>query len=85
MAKKEITITGRFPVARQEYSEGATYYKDNIVTYGGSAFQCTADGTTAAPAVIDEDGGMKLNAGWIVFATAVVNPITPAELESILK
>lgn len=63
-------IIGRVPVSRQEYSAGATYYRDNIVTYGGSAFQCTADGTTTAPAVFDDSGNMTVNAGWKVFADA---------------
>lgn len=63
-------IIGRLPVSRQEYAEGTAYYRDNIVTYGGSAFQCTADGTTTAPAVFDDSGNMTINAGWKVFADA---------------
>lgn len=53
-------IIGRLPVNRGAYAEGQTYYKDNIVTYGGQAWTCTTDGTTGAPA----DGVT----GWTLFA-----------------
>ena len=82
MAKKEITITGRLPVSRQEWREGSTYYRDNIVTYDGSAFLCTKDGTTTAPATIGGSGGIVVNEGWIIFAAAASESVryTPQAL-----
>lgn len=69
MAKENKTI-GRVPVSRHEYTDGATYYKDNIVTRYGSAFQCVVDSTTTPPATIDESGKVQLGEGWIFFADA---------------
>ena len=69
MAKENKTI-GRVPVSRHEYADGATYYKDNIVTRYGSAFQCTAESTTTPPATLDGDGNIVLGDGWIFFADA---------------
>lgn len=67
MAKENKTI-GRVPVSRHEYTDGATYYKDNIVTRYGSAFQCVVDSTTTPPATLDESGSVVLGEGWIFFA-----------------
>lgn len=69
MAKENKTI-GRVPVSRHEYTDGATYYKDNIVTRYGSAFQCVLDSTTTPPATIDASGKVVLGEGWIFFADA---------------
>lgn len=69
MAKENKTI-GRVPVSRHEYTDGATYYKDNIVTRYGSAFQCVVDSTTTPPATIDDSGKVTLGEGWIFFADA---------------
>lgn len=69
MAKENKTI-GRVPVSRHEYTDGATYYKDNIVTRYGSAFQCVVDSTTTPPATIDSAGHITLGDGWIFFADA---------------
>lgn len=69
MAKGNKTI-GRVPVSRHEYTDGATYYKDNIVTRYGSAFQCVVDSTTTPPATIDASGKVTLGEGWIFFADA---------------
>lgn len=69
MAKENRTI-GRVPVSRHEYTDGATYYKDNIVTRYGSAFQCVVDSTTTPPATIDASGKVTLGEGWIFFADA---------------
>lgn len=69
MAKEKKTI-GRVPVSRHEYTDGATYYKDNIVTRYGSAFQCVVDSTTTPPATIDASGKVTLGEGWIFFADA---------------
>lgn len=69
MAKENKTI-GRVPVSRHEYTDGATYYKDNIVTRYGSAFQCIVDSTTTPPATIDASGKVTLGEGWIFFADA---------------
>ena len=69
MAKENKTI-GRVPVSRHEYTDGATYYKDNIVTRYGSAFQCVVDSTTTPPATIDALGKVTLGEGWIFFADA---------------
>jgi hypothetical protein len=63
-------IIGRVPVSRQEYVQGATYYKDNIVVRYGSAFQCTVDSTTTPPATLDASGRVTLGEGWIFFANA---------------
>lgn len=69
MAKENRTI-GRVPVSRHEYTDGATYYKDNIVTRYGSAFQCVVDSTTTPPTTIDASGKVTLGEGWIFFADA---------------
>ena len=69
MAKENKTI-GRVPVSRHEYTDGATYYKDNIVTRYGSAFQCVVDSTTTPPATIDASGKVTLGEGWIFFVDA---------------
>lgn len=69
MAKENKTI-GRVPVSRHEYTDGATYYKDNIVTRYGSAFQCVVDSTATPPATIDDSGKVTLGKGWIFFADA---------------
>lgn len=69
MAKENKTI-GRVPVSRHEYTDGATYYKDNIVTRYGSAFQCVVDSTTTPPATVDASGKVTLGEGWIFFADA---------------
>lgn len=69
MAKENKTI-GRVPVSRHEYTDGATYYKDNIVTRYGSAFQCVVESTTTPPATLDESGNVVLGKGWIFFADA---------------
>lgn len=69
MAKENKTI-GRVPVSRHEYTDGATYYKDNIVTRYGSAFQCVVESTTTPPATLDESGSVVLGDGWIFFADA---------------
>ena len=67
MAKENKTI-GRVPVSRHEYTDGATYYKDNIVTRYGSAFQCVVESTTTPPATIDASEKVTLGEGWIFFA-----------------
>ena len=69
MAKENKTI-GRVPVSRHEYTDGATYYKDNIVIRYGSAFQCVVDSTTTPPATIDASDKVTLGEGWIFFADA---------------
>lgn len=69
MAKENKTI-GRVPVSRHEYTDGATYYKDNIVTRYGSTFQCVVESTTTPPATIDASGKVTLGEGWIFFADA---------------
>lgn len=69
MAKENKTI-GRVPVSRHEYTDGATYYKDNIVTRYGSAFQCVVESTNTPPATIDASGKVTLGEGWIFFADA---------------
>lgn len=61
-------LEGSLPVSRQEYTEGTTYYKDNIVTRYGSAFQCVVESTTTPPATIDASGKVTLGEGWIFFA-----------------
>ncbi len=63
-------LEGPLPVSRQNYTEGTTYYKDNIVTHFGSAFQCVVESTTTPPATLDESGNVVLGDGWIFFADA---------------
>nr|DAH91543.1 MAG TPA: L SHAPED TAIL FIBER PROTEIN [Caudoviricetes sp.] len=63
-------LEGSLPVSRQKYTEGTTYYKGNIVTHFGSAFQCVAESTTTPPATLDESGSVVLGEGWIFFADA---------------
>ncbi len=63
-------MEGSLPVSRQEYTEGTTYYKNNIVTRYGSAFQCVVDSTTTPPATLDESGSVVPGKGWVFFADA---------------
>lgn len=60
-------LEGSLPVSRQEFVEGATYYRNNIVTRYGSAFQCVVDSTTTPPATINSDNELVLGEGWIYF------------------
>lgn len=54
---------------RGDYASGTTYYRHNIVTHLGSAFICTAETTTSAPAALGADGmTVTVNEGWAVFA-----------------
>lgn len=83
---------GRIPEARGEYVEGQTYYKDNIATRYGSAFQCVAESTTTPPATLDESGNeLVLGEGWIYFAdTSIARSVahsadkTSAEVSALL-
>lgn len=85
MAKENKTI-GRVPVSRHEYSDGATYYKDNIVTRYGSAFQCVVESTTTPPATIDASGKVTLGEGWIFFAdTSAISNAVAEHTEKITK
>lgn len=63
-------LEGSLPVSRQKYTEGTTYYKGNIVTHFGSAFQCVVESTTTPPATLDESGNVVLGDAWIFFADA---------------
>lgn len=68
---KTRKVIGKVSVPRGEFSEGTTYYRYNVVTYLGSAFMCTVDSTTVAPATLQDDGEtVVLNKGWIFFADA---------------
>lgn len=68
---KTRKVIGKVSVPRGEFSEGTTYYRYNVVTYLGSAFMCTVDSTTVAPARLEADGKtIVLNPGWIFFADA---------------
>ena len=68
---KTRKVIGKVSVPRGEFSEGTTYYRYNVVTYLGSAFMCTVDSTTVAPATLQDDGEtVVLNPGWIFFADA---------------
>lgn len=82
MAKENKTI-GRVPVSRHEYTDGATYYKDNIVTRYGSAFQCVVEATTTPPATIDASGKVVLGEGWIFFADASASKNAEADIENL--
>lgn len=82
MAKENKTI-GRVPVSRHEYTDGATYYKDNIVTRYGSAFQCVVEATTTPPATIDASGKVTLGEGWIFFADASASKNAEADIENL--
>lgn len=61
-------LEGSLPVLRQEFAEGATYFRNNIVTRYGSSFQCVVESTTTPPATLDESGSVVLGEGWIFFA-----------------
>lgn len=63
-------LEGSLPVSRQKYTEGATYYKNNIVTRYGSAFLCVVESTTTPPATLDESGSVVPGKGWVFFADA---------------
>lgn len=68
---KTRKVIGKVSVPRGEFIEGMTYYRYNVVTYLGSAFMCTVDSTTVAPATLQDDGEtVVLNKGWIFFADA---------------
>ena len=82
MAKENKTI-GRVPVSRHEYTDGATYYKDNIVTRYGSAFQCVVEATTTPPATIDASGKVTLGEGWIFFADATASKNAETDIENL--
>nr|DAW64007.1 MAG TPA: hypothetical protein [Caudoviricetes sp.] len=84
-------LEGSLPVSRQEYEEGTTYYRNNIVTRYGSAFQCTAESTTTPPATINSDNELVLGEGWIYFAdTSIARNVahsadkTSAEVSALL-
>lgn len=66
----QTKIVGRVPVSREEYIHGKTYYKENITTRYGSAFQCAVDKTTTPPATLDASGALILGEGWKIFADA---------------
>ena len=68
MAIVKKKLEGSLPVSRQEYEEGTTYLRNNIVTRFGSAFQCVVKSTTTPPATLDESGKVVLGEGWIFFA-----------------
>lgn len=79
-------LDGSLPVSRQEYVEGTTYYKDNIVTHFGSAFQCVVESTTTPPATLDESGSVILGEGWIFFAdTSAISNAVAKHTEKITK
>ena len=68
MATQKRTI-GKLPVYREEYKEGVSYSRLNIVTYMGSSFISNLDGNTAVPCVV-ENGMFKVSYGWSFFADA---------------
>lgn len=63
-------MKGSLPVSRQEYDEGTTYYRNNIVTRYGSTFQCVVESTTTPPATINSDNELVLGESWKYFADA---------------
>lgn len=68
---KTRKVIGKVSVPRGEFIEGMTCYRYNVVTFLGSAFMCTAESTTVAPATLQDDGEtVVLNPGWIFFADA---------------
>lgn len=79
-------IIGRVPVSRLEYVRGATYYRDNITTLYGSAFQCAVDSTTTPPATLDASGKVTLGKGWIFFAdTSAISNVVADHTVKITK
>ena len=71
---KTRKVIGKVSVPRGEFTEGMTYYLYNVVTFLGSAFMCTVDSTTVAPARLEDDGKtIVLNPGWIFFADATAS------------
>lgn len=67
MATVTKKLEGSLPVSRQEYEEGTTYYRNNIVTRYGTAFQCVVESTTTPPATINSDNDLVPGEGWIYF------------------
>ena len=63
-------LKGSLPVSRQEYEEGTTYYRNNIVTRYGSTFQCVVESTTTPPVTINSDNELVLGESWKYFADA---------------
>ena len=59
-------IIGSVPTSRGEYLGGTKYYKQNIVSYLGSAFISTMDENMSIPCVV-QDGKFVLNEGWAFF------------------
>ena len=59
-------IIGSVPTLRGEYTEGIRYYKQNIVSYLGSAFVSTMNENTSVPCII-QDGKFVLQEGWDFF------------------
>lgn len=84
---KTRKVIGKVSVPRGEFSEGTTYYRYNVVTYLGSAFMCTVDSTTVAPATLQDDGEtVALNPGWIFFAdTSAISNAVAKHTEKITK
>lgn len=79
-------LKGSLPVSRQEYVEGTTYLRNNIVTRYGSAFQCVVESTTTPPATLDASGKVKLGEGWIFFAdTSAISNAVAEHTEKITK
>ena len=56
-------IIGSVPTTRGKYKEGEKYYKQNIVSYLGSAFISTIDENMSVPCVV-QNGKFVLNEGW---------------------
>lgn len=79
-------MEGSLPVSRQEYTEGTTYYKNNIVTRYGSAFLCVVESTTTPPATLDESGSVVPGKGWVFFAdTSAISNAVAEHTEKITK
>lgn len=83
MAIVKKKLEGSLPVSRQEYVEGTTYLRNNIVTRYGSAFQCVVKSTTTPPATIDASGKVTLGKGWIFFADASGVPEVKRAIEDL--
>lgn len=79
-------LKGSLPVSRQEYVEGTTYFRNNIVKRYGSAFQCVVESTTTPPATLDESGSVILGEGWTFFAdTSAISNAVAKHTEKITK
>ncbi len=64
------TTIGRVPFGRGTWSEGATYYKQNVVFHKGSTYMATVDSPSGEPSFTYDPltGAYAVSAGWSLIA-----------------